>query len=262
MTSPPQAKDPLVPVSRFLAVIALVVFAFGLVQLSGVVKLPFLDWLCSPTGSVLSTGTLSDLMRNYGYLSLFILMVAESASVPIPSEVILPIAGFLAFEGALSSLPLVFAVSTAGALVGALLDYYLARLLGRPFVGAVLRAFRLDPADLDRAERWFDRSGQWTVFAARFVPLVRALISLPAGLFRMRIVPFVAMTLVGCAIWNGVLLYAGFVAGSYLNSVCASSAGAIVIDGLTAAVVATAAAYLAYFLVKSRRSKVPASPDA
>jgi len=191
-------------------------------------------------------------MRNYGYASLYLLMTVEAASAPIPSEVILPVAGFLTYDGVLSSLPLTFAVSTAGAITGSLIDYGLALYFGRPLVVGILRAFRLHKEGLDRAEKWFERSGQWTVFAARFVPMVRALISFPAGLFRMRLVSFVLVTLAGVAIWNGILLYVGFAAGTYLGSACSGSSGTIVIDALAVVAVATSGAYLLYYPLKGR----------
>ncbi len=245
----------MVPVSKFLAVIASVALVLGVVQVTNIVELPFASWLCGSTGSVLSSGALVDFMRSYGYLSLFVLMMAESASAPIPSEIILPIAGYLTYEGVLSNLAATFAVGTVAALTGALLDYYLALFLGRPFVGAILRVFRLDAGELNRAERWFERSGQWTVLAARFVPLVRALISFPAGLFRMGLPQFALMTALGCAVWNGVLLYTGFAAGKYVNGACAGSNAAFVINGFAAVVVVTAAAYLLYFGLRMRKSR-------
>ena len=235
-----------IPLSRYLAFVAVVVLGLGMLQLSHLVPLPFATWLCGSTGSLLSPGSLSDFMGKYGYLSLFVLMTAESASAPIPSEVVLPIAGALAFSGAIT-LPLALVVSTAAALTGALIDYYLAFFLGRRFVVAVMRTFRLDSKSLARAEGWFERSGQWTVFAARFVPVVRAVISLPAGLFKMGIKPFVLMTVAGCVIWNAVLLYAGFVTGNYLGSVCAGTSANVVVDGFSLVLSFAAAAYLAYY---------------
>ena len=253
MASMPAAKPPPVPVNSLLAAAALVILILGIVQATDLVQLPFVSWLCGPEGSVLSSGALSDFMNSYGYLSLFVLMTAESASVPIPSEIILPIAGFLTAQGVFGSLPIVLVVSTAAALAGALLDYYLARLLGRPFVLRIMRIFGLDTANLDRAEGWFERSGEWTVFAARFVPLVRALISFPAGLFRMGLGRFVLMTLAGCVVWNGILLYAGFAATNALDYACAGNTASFVVHGFALVVAVVAAVYLIYFVIGRRR---------
>jgi membrane protein DedA with SNARE-associated domain len=235
-----------------LAVLALAVVVLGLIQVLNLAKLPFIGILCSPTGSIFSSGALSDFLSKYGYASLFALMAAESASAPIPSEIVMPVAGYLVYEGALSSLALTLVVSLVAAIVGALFDYFLARRLGRPFVLAILRAFRLEASRLDRAEKWFDKSGQWTVFAARFVPLVRALISLPAGLFRMSLVTFLVMTTAGCLIWNGILLYAGFSAGGAITNACSGPSANLVVTGFSAAAVLVAAGYLVYFGVASR----------
>ena len=235
-----------VPRSRYLLVLALVCLAVGLLQAANVVQLPFGAWFSKVSGSILSSPTLSSFMKNYGYLSLFTLMALESASLPVPSEVVLPFAGYLVSVGTLNFW-VVILVSTLASLVGALVDYYLAIWLGRPFVVALLRAFKLHKDTLDRAEAWFARSGQWTVFAARFVPLLRTVISLPAGLFEMNIWRFVAMTVVGCFAWSVVLVYAGFLAGSAATSAFASSP--TVIEGLSGAVAVISAAYVGYYFI-------------
>ncbi len=252
-----------VPVNKYLGAISALVLATSIIQLTRLFPLPFTDLLCASAGSLLSSGSLSGFIDTYGYESLFLLMALEGASAPIPSEVILPIAGALAAKGVIS-LPLALVVSTAAALTGAMADYYLAFFLGRSFVLKLLRLFRLDKRDLDRAEGWFVKSGQWTVFAARFVPLVRALISFPAGLFRMGLRPFVAMTLVGCTIWNAVLLYAGFSAGKFFDSVCLGPGANLVADGFALAAGIVAVAYLVYYSFSWLRSlrNLKVSPGA
>lgn len=183
-------------------------------------------------------------MMKYGYASLFALMALESASLPIPSEVVLPLAGYFVRIGVLNFWVAV-GVSTAASLAGALVDYFLAAWLGRPFVVRLLNLFKLHRGALDRAEAWFERSAQWTVFAARFVPGLRTIISLPAGLFEMDITRFIIMTTTGCFAWSVVLIYAGFLAGSASSSAFVSSPTAI--DGLSALVAAMSAAYMAYY---------------
>jgi membrane protein DedA with SNARE-associated domain len=236
-------KGSWIPRNKYLVAIAAVAFIVGLLQASHIVQLPFGALFSGSTGSFLSATTLNDFMTKYGYVSLFTLMALESASLPIPSEVVLPFAGYLVYTGVFNFWVAV-GISTLAGLAGALVDYYLARWLGRPFVVGLLNAFRLHRGALDRAEAWFQRSGEWTVFAARFVPVLRTVISLPAGLFEMEITPFVAMTVAGCFAWSVILVYAGFLAGPAWNSALTSST--TFIDSLSLLIAAISAAYIAY----------------
>lgn len=247
-----------VPRSRYLLVVALLLFVLGFLQATDLVELPFGSWFSSLTGSVLSSATLNSFMMAYGYASVFALMALESASLPIPSEVVLPLAGYFVREGTLNFWA-VIAVSTAASLAGALADYFLALWLGRPFVVGLLRLFRLQKKELDRAEAWFGRSAQWTVFAARFVPGVRTIVSLPAGLFEMNIWRFMVMTMAGCFAWSVILVYAGYLATSVSSTTFATSS--TVIDGLSAVVAAISAAYIVYYAYPGLRTRRP-SPSS
>ena len=253
MAETPQRKDPLVPRSRTVLVLALVALLVGLLQWAHLVELP-LGFL-GGGGSVVSTSSLKDLMTSAGYGGLFVLMLLESASLPVPSEIVLPFAGYLVSVNAMDFWTAV-AVSTVASLLGALIDYFLALKLGRPFVVRVLKAFRVHRGSLDRAEGWFEKSGQWTVFAARFVPVLRTVISLPAGLFRMGLKPFIAMTVAGCLIWSVFLIYAGLLAGNLWAGALSSPSAAV--DVLSAVVVLISAGYVGYYLYpRLRRSPAP-----
>jgi len=240
-----------VPRSKYLLGIALVLVVVGFLQAADLVELPFGTWFSVISGSVLSSSTLNSFMSKYGYASVFALMALESASVPIPSEVVLPLAGYFVGVNQLSFW-VVVGVSTVASLTGALVDYYLAKWLGRPFVVGLLSLFRLHKNALDRAEAWFGKSAQWTVFAARFVPGLRTVISLPAGLFEMNLSRFVIMTVAGCFAWSVILVYAGVLAGSTSTTTFATST--TVIDGLSGLVAAMSAVYIAYYVYASRRS--------
>lgn len=233
----------------------------GSLQAADLIELPFGTWFSWLTGSILSSGTLDGFMTKYGYASIFALMALESASLPVPSEVVLPLAGYFVFRGTLSFWA-VIAVSTVASLVGALVDYFLAKWLGRPFVAGLLGVFRLHKSALDRAEAWFDRSAQWTVFAARFVPGLRTVISLPAGLFEMDFARFVLLTSSGCFAWSVVLVYAGFLAGSPSSTTFATSS--TVIDWLSALVAAMSAAYIIYYAYSLRKVQAegPSPPSS
>jgi len=249
-----QASGALVPRNKYLLVIAVLTIAVGFPEAVGAIELPFAAWFSHLTASTVPSSSLGNLMSSYGYASLFALMALESASLPIPSEIVLPLAGYLVSVG-LMSFWLAVAVSTVASLAGALVDYYLAVWLGRPFVLGLLKLFGLPKGVLDRAEKWFRRSGQWTVFAARFIPGLRSIISVPAGLFEMPIQIFVLMTVAGCFAWSVILVYAGLLAGTAYG-VAFNSATAQ--DGIAAVLVVAGAAYVAYYALPFL--KVPTRP--
>lgn len=153
-----------------------------------------------------------ELMQRLGYPGIFLIIILENLFPPIPSEAILPFAGFLTTNGALS-LPGVVGAATLGAIIGTLPFYYLGRLFGRERVYQLVRRFgrylRVTEDDLRLAENWFTRYGPWTVFFGRLVPIVRSLISIPAGLANMNLVTFLAYTTIGTLAWNLVLVGVG-----------------------------------------------------
>lgn len=244
-----------IPRSRYLLVFAVVLFVVGSLQALDFIELPFGTFFSWLSGSLLSSATLNDFMSKYGYASVFTLMALESASLPVPSEVVLPLAGYFVSTNALNFWAVV-GVSTVASLVGALVDYYLAKWLGRPFVVGILNLVRLHRSSLDRAESWFGKSAQWTVFAARFIPGLRTIISLPAGLFEMDVKRFIIMTVSGCLAWSVILVYAGVIAGSPSTSTFANSS--TVIDGLSGLVASMSAAYVVYYVYSTRNKPVTA----
>ena len=147
-----------------------------------------------------------------GYSGVALLTFLENVFPPIPSELIIPLAGFVAAEGPMS-VPGVIIAGTLGSLVGAMLWYEVGRRLGarrvRQWVDRSGHWITLTSADVDHAEEWFRRRGGIAVFIGRLVPGVRSLISIPAGFARMPLVPFVAYSVIGTAIWTAGLAYAG-----------------------------------------------------
>ena len=162
------------------------------------------------------------LLENGGYLGIFLLMLAENLFPPIPSELVMPLAGFLAAQGALS-LPLTIAVGTAGSVVGALFWYWVGLRFGeerlRRLAGRHGRWLTVSPQDVDTASAWFERNGGRVVFFGRMVPAVRTLISIPAGVARMPLASFLALTAAGSALWTGALAVAGFLLESQYTRV-------------------------------------------
>ena len=159
------------------------------------------------------TASISDVLSQLGYLGLALLMVAETVFPPIPSEVVLPLAGFLVEQGEFEFVPALIA-ATIGSLVGAVALEEAARYGGRPFAERFVRFAHQDPAKLDSAERWFQRRGWLMVLAGRCVPGVRSLVALPAGVLRMPRGQYIGLTLIGSAVWNTLLIGAGYVLGA------------------------------------------------
>ena len=155
-----------------------------------------------------------------GFVIIFVLMVIESSFIPLPSEVIMIPAGFMAFRGELTfSIPAfditaaVFA-GTIGSLVGAFFNYYLSMWLGRPILYKYGKYFFLKPKLLERSEEIFREYGDISTFVCRFLPALRHLISIPAGLSRMRMSRFSFFTLLGAFIWCIILTFIGYYLGS------------------------------------------------
>jgi membrane protein DedA with SNARE-associated domain len=149
-----------------------------------------------------------DVMKALGYPGLVFMMALESMIAPVPSEIVMPFAGFLVAQGRFS-VPGGIIASSLGTLIGSLISYYMGRFGGYPLILRFGRYLLLDKEHLDFTIRWFDRRGEVTIFVARFIPVVRHLISLPAGVGAMNIVKFSFYTLLGGTMWNTVLLIAG-----------------------------------------------------
>jgi membrane protein DedA with SNARE-associated domain len=147
---------------------------------------------------------------NTGYGSLVVLMALESMIVPVPSEAVMPFAGFLVFEGKLNFAGAVF-FGTLGSIIGSLISYYIGMWGGRPFIERYGRYLLLDKHHLALTERYFNRRGDITILICRFIPVVRHLISIPAGIGRMGLLRFVVYTIVGAGLWNAFLTYVGYI---------------------------------------------------
>lgn len=145
-----------------------------------------------------------------GYLGVMILMVFESMIAPIPSEAVMPFAGFLIYEGKFTWLGVGIA-STLGSIIGSVISYYLGLYGGKPIVEKYGKYLLLDKHHLEITESFFSRYGEGTVFLSRFIPVVRHLISVPAGIGKMNMTKFLIYTTVGATAWNMFLTYVGFV---------------------------------------------------
>ena len=153
-------------------------------------------------------------MANLNYFTVALLMTIESSFIPFPSEAVVPFAAYKAAQGNLNIFGVIVA-GTAGALAGALINYYLARYLGRPLVykfadSTVGRILLLSKEKVRHAEDYFIKNGKSSTFVGRLVPAVRQLISIPAGLAEMNMRDFIIYTVAGAGIWNIILAVIGF----------------------------------------------------
>lgn len=163
------------------------------------------------------------IMNAYGYLGVFLLIMIENVFPPIPSEVILLFGGFMTTYSKLSIVGMIVA-STLGSLFGAIVLYYIGKLFNKDRLKKIIsgklgKILRLKASDIDKADNWFDNKGNKTVFFCRFVPLIRSLISIPAGMSKMPILKFIIYTVVGSLIWNVVLIIVGSIVGENWTSI-------------------------------------------
>lgn len=161
--------------------------------------------------------TLIQVINDYGYIGIMMLIFFENIFPPIPSEVVLVFGGFFTTQSDLN-VPLVILFATLGATLGAVALYALGRILNRErikklFSGKFGKAMHLQPNDVTRAEAWFKRYEYKAVLICRCVPIVRSLISIPAGMSKMKFIPFLSLTILGTLIWNTVLVFVGVLAG-------------------------------------------------
>ena len=153
------------------------------------------------------------MMNQFGYFGVFFLIALENIFPPIPSEVILLFGGFMTTYTKLNVIGVVIA-STLGSLLGAIVLYYIGKILNKERLkkiihGKIGKVLRLKASDIDKADHWFDTKGNKTVFFCRFIPIVRSLISIPAGMSEMPMGKFLIYTTVGTMIWNTVLTVLG-----------------------------------------------------
>ena len=183
-----------------------------------------------------------------GYFGLFALMALESMIAPVPSEVVMPFAGYLVLQGRFDFW-IVLLVSGLGSIFGSVLSYYIGFYGGRPFVLRYGKYLLLDKEHLEWTENWFRKQGNKTIFISRFIPVVRHLISIPAGIAKMTIHKFVIYTFLGATIWNFILLYAGFKLGEHWDKIHQYSRGLDIIF------VALVILFFVYFIWKHRKRK-------
>ena len=202
-------------------------------------------------------------VENANYMFVFIFMVIESSFIPFPSELVVPPAAYLAMQKGDMNIFMVVAVATAGALVGALVNYVLSLLIGRPIVYAfadsrIGHACLINRAKVEKAEKYFDDHGAASTFFGRLSPAVRQLISIPAGISRMNIWQFCIFTSLGALLWNIILAAMGWwlslhVSLEALHAAVEKYNTYLTIGGLC--ILAGCVAYMVYNASKAKKEK-------
>ncbi|MGD0449463.1 MAG: DedA family protein [Candidatus Bathyarchaeia archaeon] len=198
------------------------------------------------------THNVKDTVQSWGYAGIFVLMLLESSSLPIPSEVVLPFAGYLASSGLLNFW-IAVTIATVAGIVGSLVDYYIGlkgvqSLAKHKILGRVL----LSQTQLEIAASWFSRHGASMVFLSRLLPGFRTIVSFPAGAVRMKLLKFIAFTAAGCIFWNVILIYVGWYLGNNWDEVAGISRYLILASVVGALVL------VAYILIRRKRIKAEA----
>lgn len=157
------------------------------------------------------------IMNNYGYIGICLLILVENVFPPIPSELILTFGGFMTTNSNITVIGVIIA-ATIGSLLGAIILYYIGKILNKERLIAIVNSkygkwLKIKPKDVEAADKWFDEKGNKTVFFCRFIPVVRSLISIPAGMSEMPLVKFIVYTVLGSTIWNTTLVCVGAFAG-------------------------------------------------
>ncbi|MEM0201045.1 MAG: DedA family protein [Candidatus Micrarchaeaceae archaeon] len=170
--------------------------------------------------SIFSGAAISSIVGKYGYLAILILMILESASLPIPSEVLLPLAGVFAAQGVLNFY-LILIIATIAGIIGISIDYFIAYFISKDVFYKHLSFFRIKKETLEKFDNWFNKNGIVAVFTMRMVPVLRGLISFPAGFSAMNKKDFYLYSILGSLIWDILLVSFGFYAlnGSSINTI-------------------------------------------
>ena len=167
---------------------------------------------------------LEEIINQFGYAAIVVLSAVENIFPPIPSEVILTFGGFMTAATDMTVTGVIIA-STAGSVGGAVVLYYLGSILGAERMKRIVMKYgkwlRLTTDDVDKSYGWFNKYGSWTVFFCRFIPLIRSLISIPAGMSRMSMLKFLVLTTIGTFIWNTVLVNLGASVGENWEDIVA-----------------------------------------
>lgn len=195
----------------------------------------------------------TDIMEQFGYLGVFLMMALENVFPPIPSEVVLPFGGFLTTYTKLTVVGVITA-ATLGSVIGAMILYCIGLLIDVERMEKIVdrwgHILRIKKEDIHKADAWFDKYGYWTVFFCRMVPLIRSLISIPAGMSNMKFGLFLLLTTVGTLIWNVILISVGVILGENWEDILGFME---IYSSIAYALIAVIGIIVIYWYIKKRR---------
>src|SRR5574344_845422 len=165
---------------------------------------------------ILLSNTLEHIITSLGPWGISLLMAIESCNIPLPSEAVLPFAGVLVSKG-IMNIHIAAIFGAIGCVIGSIPSYYLGYFGGRPFVEKYGKYFLVSQKDLEDADKWVDKYGDWAFFLCRMLPVVRTFISLPAGILKARKRTFFTLTFLGSLIWSYVLVFVGVKLGEHID---------------------------------------------
>jgi membrane protein DedA with SNARE-associated domain len=200
---------------------------------------------------------LRNFVENLGYPGLFLLIVLESTMVPVPSLLVMPFAGYLASRGSFS-LPVILIINSAAALTGSCISYWIGAAGGKPLLLKYGKWIFVRPKDIAKTEAYFAGRGRYTVFVARFLPVVRHIISIPAGIARMPLRSFLTQTFLGATLWGGGLMVVGYELGEQWQTLAEKAKR---IDLVIAAVIVLAIVAIGVRFVVRRRREAEAGKN-
>jgi membrane protein DedA with SNARE-associated domain len=202
---------------------------------------------------------LQSVVVKLGYPGVFLLVTLESTLVPIPSELVFPFAGYFASKG-IFSLPVLLVINSAGALLGSGIGYWIGAAGGKPFLLKYGKWFLIRRHDIEKTEKWFANHGKATIFIARLVPVIRHIISLPAGVARMPLKDFFLQTFLGSTIWGSFLILLGYYLGEHWEEVANKVKQFDLVIGVI--IVVAIVGFSVRFYVKRRRERGNAENNA
>jgi len=207
----------------------------------------FIDWLLQ-------------VLLQLGYPGIVALMAMESSILPVPSELVMPPAGYWAAKGEMNFL-VVLVCGVLGSVIGALANYYGAQWIGRPLIQRYGKYVFLSEKNLQRSERFFAQHGEISTLIGRLFPVVRHLISIPAGLHRMPLPKFILYTAIGAAVWCAILTWIGYFLGQHEDVLRSEEIHRYVTWALLALIPLTVVTVVVYVLRQRRKAAAPSPPS-
>jgi membrane protein DedA with SNARE-associated domain len=239
-----------IPINYWFLSLAIIAAVLSAIEIIDFPEIPYDTTIGSVAIPSIFLG-LVGLMFTAGYVGLFVLMFLENMALPIPSELFLPLSGYFVYLGKMTFAIALLVSATAG-LLGSVVLYLLALILGRPVIYAVARKLGSSEQSLIKSEAWLSAGGGAVlIFVARFVPGIRSSISIPAGVLKMNLPKFAASTALGTVGWSALLIYIGYSIGPYWRS-----AGYIVSSAILTVGLYTIAVVSLFYLVLFARKKL------